>query len=157
MFNNKWLCIYPHPRKVVFDNGSEFKRDFTPLLKDLDIKPVLTSIKNPQANAPVERVHQVILNILVTKDLDGNVFYRIYPWGETLAYISWAIRTSYHHTIMGTPGQAVFARCMLFNLASVVDWRVVTAAKQRQVEIGNVRENARRVTHDYAVDNLVYV
>ena len=55
----------------MFDNLSEFKRDFTPLLKYFDIKPVLTKIKNPQANAPVEWVHQVILNMLVTKDL-GN-------------------------------------------------------------------------------------
>ena len=58
---------------------------------------------------------------------------------------------------MVTPGQAVFDRDMLFNLASVVDWRVVTAAKQRQVDIDNVRENPRRVTHDYEIGNRVYV
>ena len=58
---------------------------------------------------------------------------------------------------MATPGQTVFGRYMLFNLTSVVYWRVVTAAKQRQVDIDNVRENARRVTHDHAVGNRVYV
>ena len=84
MFNNTWLCRYPRPRKVVFDDGSEFKRDFTPLLKYFDIKPVLTSVKKPQSNAPVERVHQVILNMLVTKGLDKKVFDYIDPWGETL-------------------------------------------------------------------------
>ena len=105
----------------------------------------------------VERLHQVILNILVTKDLDNKVFDYIDSWGETLAYIAWAIRASYHRTTMATPGQAVFGRYMLFNLASVVDWRVVTAAKQRQVETDNVRENAKRVTHDYAIRDQVYV
>ena len=40
---------------------------------------------------------------------------------------------------MFTPGQAVFGRDMLFNLASVVDWIFATAAKQRQVDIDNVR------------------
>ena len=74
MLNNTWICIYPRPRKVVFDNGSEFKRDFTPFLKDFDIKPVLTSVKNPQADAPVERVHQIILNMFFTKYLDNKVF-----------------------------------------------------------------------------------
>ena len=54
LFNNTWLCRYLRPRKVVFDNGSEFKQDFTPLLKDFDIKLVLTSVKNPQANDMVE-------------------------------------------------------------------------------------------------------
>ena len=60
--------------------------------------------------------------MLVTKDLDNKLFDYIYPWGETLAYTAWAIRDSYHLTIMATQGQAVFGRYMLFNLASVVDW-----------------------------------
>ena len=70
MFNRIWLYRYLRPRKAVFNNGSEFRGDFTPLLKDFDIKSVLTPVKNPQDNAPVEQVHQVILNMLVTKDID---------------------------------------------------------------------------------------
>ena len=54
---------------------------------DFSIKPVLTSVKNPQSNATVELVHQVILNMLVTKDIDNKVFNYIYPWGETLVYL----------------------------------------------------------------------
>ena len=108
------------PRKVVFDNSSKFKRDFTPFLKYFDIKPVLTSVNNPQSNAPVERLHQVIINMLVTKNIYNKVFEYIYPWGETIASIAWTIIDSYHCTIMTTPGQAVFGRYMLFNLASVV-------------------------------------
>ena len=34
LFNNTWLCRYPRPRKAVYDNGSDFKRDFTAFLKD---------------------------------------------------------------------------------------------------------------------------
>ena len=44
----------------VDDNGNEFKRDFLPLLRDFSIKPTPTTIKNPQANAILERVHQVL-------------------------------------------------------------------------------------------------
>ena len=123
----------------MFDNGSEFKRDSTPLLNELYIKPVLTSVNNPQDNAPDERVHQVILNMLVTKDFDNKVFEYTNPWGENLAYIAWTMRYSYHRTIMATSGQAVFGRYMLFNLASVFDWKVATAANQIQVDIDNVR------------------
>ena len=106
----------------MFDSRFEFTRDFTPVLKDFDITPVLNSVKNHQANAPVERVHQVILNMLVTKDLDNKVFDYIYPWGETLASRAWAMQAYYHRTIMATPGQAVFGIYMLLNLDSVVDW-----------------------------------
>ena len=58
---------------------------------------------------------------------------------------------------MVTPCQAIFGRDVLFNLASAVECRVVTASKQRQVDIDNVRENAKRVTHDCAIGNQVYV
>ena len=73
----------------MFDNGSGFKRDFTPFLKGFYIKPVLMTNKNPQENAPVERVHQVILNIIVTKDLYNKVFNYIDIRGETLSSIAW--------------------------------------------------------------------
>ena len=68
----------------------------------------------------MKRVHQIILNMLVTKDLDSKLFDHIYPWGGTLASIAWAMRSYYHRTIMVTSGQAVYVRYMLFNLASVV-------------------------------------
>ena len=95
--------------------------------------------------------------MLVTKDLYNKVFYYIDTWGETLASIAWAIRASYHRTIMATPGQDVFGRDMLFNLTSVVDWIVTTSAKQHQVDIDKVRGNAKQVTHDYTIGDRVYV
>ena len=68
----------------------------------------------------MERVHQVILNIIVTKCPDNKFFNHIYPWGETLASIAQDIRDSYHRAIMATSGQAVFGIDMLFNLSSIV-------------------------------------
>ena len=98
----------------MFVNSSEFKLYFTPLLKEFNIKPILNSVNNIQDNAPVERVHQVKLNILITKDPDIKVFDYIYPWGETLASIAWTIRYSYHRIIMATPGQVFLAdKCYL--------------------------------------------
>ena len=58
---------------------------------------------------------------------------------------------------MATPGQAVFGRDKLFKLTSAIYWRVVIAVKQFQVDINNVRENSRRVTHDYTIGDLVYM
>ena len=52
---------------------------------------------------------------------------------------------------MATPGQSVFGRDIIFNLASVVDWQVATAVKQHQVDIDDVRGDTKRVTHDYAI------
>ena len=79
LFNNRCLRRYPCTQKSVVDIGLEFKRDFTPFLDYFDIKPVLTTNKKPQANAPSERVHQVILNMIVAKDLSNKVFDYIDP------------------------------------------------------------------------------
>ena len=57
---------------------------------------------------------------------------------------------------MATPGNNVFNRDMIFNLVSVVDWQVLTAERQQQVDIDNVQENARRFTHDYEISDRVY-
>ena len=105
----------------MFYNGFEFKQDLIPLLKYFYIKPVLTSVKNPQGNATVEGVHQLILYMLVTKDLDNKVFDYMNQWVENLSYIEISIRASCHRTIMATSGQAVFDRDMLFRLTSIVD------------------------------------
>ena len=103
-------------------------------------------LENPQANGPVERVHQVIHYMIVTKDISTRVFDYIDPWTEILSSaVAWAIRASHHSTLDATPAQLVFGRDMIFNLATVVDWRVISARKQTQVDQDNLRENARRV------------
>jgi Integrase core domain. len=94
IFNYHWLSRYPQPVEVVYDNGSEFKKHFQPLIKDFDIKPKCTTVKNPQANAPVEQVHQVIHNMICTKDLGNCVLDYIDPWGKILSSIAWAIHAS---------------------------------------------------------------
>ena len=99
------------------------------------------TIKNPQDNALVNLAHQIILNMLVTKNISNKVFDYIDPWGEPLAYILWDIRASYYQNIQSTPGQAIFDRYMISNLVSVVDWCGITSTKQRKVDINNVQEN----------------
>ena len=62
----EWLCRYPWPTQVTFDRGSEFMgEDFRKMLREeygIKRKPITT--RNPQANAIVERVHQVIGNMI---------------------------------------------------------------------------------------------
>ena len=96
LFDNVWLARYPRPKKVIFDNGSEFKRDFVPLLRDWSIKPQCTTIKNPQSNSPVERIHQVLRHMFLTKNLRAQTFDYIDPFESILASIVWAVRASYN-------------------------------------------------------------
>ena len=92
------------------------------MIKDFDIKPVLTTIKNPKNIALLERVNQLILNMLVIKYHVNKVFDYIDTWDETIESISWEIRASYNQTTKATTGQAVCGIYMIFNLTSVIDW-----------------------------------
>jgi Integrase zinc binding domain len=61
----EWFSRYPWPRQITFDRGSEFiGQDFQKMIKeDYAIKAKPKTVRNPQATAIVERVHQVIGNI----------------------------------------------------------------------------------------------
>jgi hypothetical protein len=126
-------------------------------LKDFDVKATLTTVENPQANSPVERIHQVIQNMLAVKDLESQTFDFIDPWGEILSSVAWAIRASYHSTLKATPGELVFGQDMIFNMNKVVDWQLAEKQKQDQIVRDNIRENLRRVHHDYNVGDRVMV
>jgi hypothetical protein len=70
LINKTWLCRYPHCRYLIYDNGSEFILHFERLCGSYGIKCKPTTVKNPQANAILERVHQVLGQLLRTAELD---------------------------------------------------------------------------------------
>ena len=144
IFNSTWLARYPRPQKIIFDNGNEFKKDFLPLLKDFAIKPTPTTIKNPQANAILERVHQVIGNMLRTKNLQEYDFDETDPWSEILASVACAILRTHHTTLQATPAELVFSRDMKLNIKFLADWEAIGTRKQKQVDTSTARENRHR-------------
>ena len=113
LFNNTWLCRYPSPKQVRFDNGSEFKRDFIPLLHNFTIEPKPTTIKTPQSNAILERVHQVVHDMLRTQDLKEHTFDSIDPLGPILVEVAWTIRSTHHTTHIASPGQLILVEIWL--------------------------------------------
>jgi Integrase core domain. len=156
MFNQVWLSHYPRPNKVIFDNGSEFKKNFVPLLKDFTIKPTVTTTKNLQSNAVVERIHHIIDSMIKTQQLEDQVLDYIDPFGKSLASIAF----SYHRTLEATPAQLVFGHDMIFNIKTMVSWVLVhkCKCKQSQVDFDNARENKRHsIAYDYKVGQKVYL
>ena len=81
------------------------------------------------------------MNMLNTKELENQIFDYINPWGEILSSISCEIRASFHSTHQVTPAQMFFGRDMIFNLKSLINWKVVSARNQQTVDKANLREN----------------
>ena len=59
-FDSTWLARYPHPREIGFDNGGEFMAEFSDLCDNMGLKQCPSSLWNPQSNAILERIHQVL-------------------------------------------------------------------------------------------------
>jgi transposase InsO family protein len=67
-FENSWLARYPRPMKVIHNQGIEFLgRPFEQMLTNAGIRPHATGVRNPRANAIVERLHQTICSSLRTR------------------------------------------------------------------------------------------
>ena len=155
LVENTWLCRYPRPQQCIFDNGSEFLgAEFANTLDSYGIKRVPTTIKNPAANM-VERVHQTLGNLLRVYELEEYEFPRGDPWSNILASAAWAIRSTFHTTLGATPGQLVYGRDMLFDLAFKANWKEIKERKRSRIEDSNQRENAKRIRHTYKVGDLV--
>ena len=127
------------------------------MLQDFAIKPKPTSIKNPQSNAIIERVHQVVGDMLRVHDLQNYAFDKIDPWGPILQNIAYAIRSTYHTTTEATPGQLVFGRDMLFDIPFTADWTKIEQKRQKIINKSNITENDKRVDYDYEVDDEVFI
>jgi hypothetical protein len=152
-----WLSRYPRCRTIIYDNGSEFKLDFTALCDSYGIKRKPTTIKNPQANAILERVHGVTTNMLRTRELDMADSIHEDDVSDFLDDVAWAVRSTYHTTLKASPGAAIFGRDMLFDIPFVADWYKIGEHRQSRTDRENVRENSKRVDFDYAVGMQVYI
>jgi len=159
-FDAQWLCRYPRPIKCVYDNGNEFLGfEFKELLESYGIDPSPTTVRNPQANAILERVHQTINNHLrFLRTLDPKkIMPDENPWENILQSISFAINSAVHSTTQMTPGQLVFSRDMILHTSHVANWEYIRLRKQSKINKNNERENKSRIPHQYNVGDRVYL
>ena len=157
LINQSWFCRYPRCRYVIYDNGSEFKLHFQALCDSFGLKKKPTTIRNPCANAILERMHLVIENMLRTAKIDMSETITENDVAQFLSNASWAVRTT-HHTILKTsPGSAIFGRDMLFDIPFIADWNKIGDYRQKQTDRNAERENKMRCDHDYAIGEQILI
>jgi hypothetical protein len=157
IIEQEWFARYPWPTQVTFDRGSEFiGQDFQKMIKeDYGVKARPITVRNPQANAIVERIHQVIGNIIRTFELENNYLDETDPWKGILSATAFAVRSTFHTTLQNTPGQLVFGRDMILNVKHEANWEYIRSRKQNLILKNNKAENSKRIPHTYAVGDQV--
>ena len=149
IINRTWFSRYPRSQYIIYDNGSEFKLHFETLCESYGLKRKPTSIKNPQANAILERVHQTIMAMLRTADLDMADTVSESDIADFLTNAAWAVRSTYHTVLKTSPGAAIFGRDMLFDVPFIADWSKIGEYRQKQTDKNTRRENDTRIDWDY--------
>ena len=121
-----WLTRYPLPNKITIDRGKEFLAEFKIMMEnDYGISCSPISVRNPQANAIVERVHQTIGNIIRTFKIQEMDLDNENPWEGTLSSTMFAIRSTVHTTTQHTPSQLVFGRDAILNINQEANWQLI--------------------------------
>jgi hypothetical protein len=143
LVNKTWLSRYPRCRYIIYDNGSELKLNCEYLCITYVIKRKPTTVKNPQANAILECLHQVLAQMLRTAEL--NMAKTVTPDDVDvfLDNAAWAICFTYHTVLKASPGVAIFGRDMLFNFPVIADWNKMGDYRQCQTDLNTARENSK--------------
>ncbi len=110
LVNKTWLCRYPQCRNSIYDNGSEFKLHFEYLCDSYSIRHKPTMVKSPQANGILERVHQVLGQMLCTAELDMANSVTPDDVDVFLDNSAWAICSTYHTVLKAFLGAAIFGQ-----------------------------------------------
>ena len=154
-----WLTRYPWPTEIRMDRGNEFAGEVEEALQNIYgfARKIITT-RNPQSNGIVERIHQVIGDMIRTRDIRGrDDLDKDYPWMGVLSAIRDAVRCIVHTTTRATPTQLVFGRDALLNISFEADWQYIKARKQHRIVQNNKAENKSRRDYIYHVGDEVMV
>jgi hypothetical protein len=116
-----------------------------------------TTVKNPQANAILEHVHQVLGQMLCTAEIDMAKSVALDDVNVFLDNAAWAICSTYHTVLKASPGAAIFGRDMLFDILLVAGWHKIGEYRQSLTDDSNQCKNTQCIDYDYKVADKVLV
>ncbi len=141
----------------MYDNVSEFKLNFEYLCDSYGIKRKPTTIKNPQAKAILECVHQVLGQMLRTAEINMADSVTPNDVDVFLDNAAWGICSTYHTVLKASPGATIFGQDMLFDIPFIAEWNKIGDYRQRQTDLSTAQENKQRVDYDYKSGDKVLV
>ena len=74
-----------------------------------------------QASYILERIHQVVPNLVLKFNLKNNYLDEDDPWSGILAATSFVVCSTYHTTLQATSGQLLFGHYIVINAPFISD------------------------------------
>ena len=116
-----------------------------------------SSVKNQQANAILEHVHQLIMGMLHTAEINMANTVSESDIADLLTNAAWIIRSTYHTVLKASPGAAIFGKDMPFDIPFIADCNKIGDYWQCQTDCNIGCENKAYVDWDYKVGDKVLV
>ena len=92
------------------------------------------SSSNPQADTIIERIHQVLGNLIHSFNLHDTYVYDAEPWMVIIVTEAFGVRATYHRTEQKNPGQLLFGQDMILQINHLENWRLIRQRKQAQID-----------------------
>eukprot|EP00957_Ditylum_brightwellii_P010497 795716-Ditylum_brightwellii.AAC.1 len=99
------------------------------ILKDYGVENKPITVRNPQANSIIERIHQTIGNMIRSDEVYITDIDEKDPWTGILSTVRFATRATVHTIMQATPMYLVFDLDTVFNIKYEADWNYI---KQRR-------------------------
>jgi hypothetical protein len=90
----------------------------------------------------------------MTAEVDGEELDERDQWGPFFSSDAYAIRSTFHTTLKGTPGQLLFGRDMILSINVVAEWGAIEQQCQNEMAHNSKRETSR-INHDYKIRDKV--
>ena len=120
--------------RCIHNNGPEFMgAPFMRMLEVNSIKDVPTTVKNPQANAICEQLHQSIGNTLrahLSSNIPQDVEQANNVMDTCFTTAGYASRSAIHRSLKISPGAIVFQRDMVMDIPLLADLHALHQRRQ---------------------------
>ena len=128
---------------------------FETLCDSYGLKHKPASVRNSQANAILDCVHQTIMAMPHTTELDMVDTFSESDIANFLTNAAWVACSTYHTELRTSPGMAIFGRDMLFDVPYLSNWTKTWEYRGQHTEHNTRWENSAHDDWDYQSSDIV--
>ena len=125
----------------MYEQGKEFiGHDFRKSLieEEYGVTSKPRTLANTMSNAALERINQVIGNLVRTYNISKTFIDKYDPWSVILAEAAFVIISTKNRIKVHSPGQLIFGRDTILPIEHTVDWELLRQRNQTQINKYNI-------------------
>eukprot|EP00957_Ditylum_brightwellii_P199491 15207251-Ditylum_brightwellii.AAC.1 len=100
------------------------------IASEYEVKKKAITIRNPQLNSIIERMHQTVGNMISSFEVRNTSIDEKDPWIGIIIAVRFSTRAKVRITMQATPMQLVFGRGAILNVKYEANWKYINERKK---------------------------